>query len=215
MNGAKRNRLSALLLVLLIGALITMVGCQSLKGPKRHWYEFWKKREEPRSSSIYPVEPAVAPPEAQEGKELGEISPLPIEPAEIRVAPSELESPEPPTIRMQAGMEVAELKTVYFDFDKAELRSDAIATLENNLQWILQHPGVHILIEGHCDERGTPEYNLNLGQRRANSVKEYLIQKGVDANFLHTISYGEERPADPGHSEEAWGKNRRAQFLVY
>jgi peptidoglycan-associated lipoprotein len=71
-----------------------------------------------------------------------------------------------------------------------------------------------IVIEGHCDERGTAEYNIALGERRAKSVKRYLINLGVDSSQLSTISYGEERPADPGHNEAAWAKNRRAEFVI-
>ena len=87
--------------------------------------------------------------------------------------------------------------------------------LDNAIAWLESHPDVQILIEGHCDERGTREYNLNLGQRRANSVKEYLVGKGIDPNRLHTISYGEERPIELGMSESAYAQNRRVQFLVY
>lgn len=111
-------------------------------------------------------------------------------------------------------VEEAALENVYFDFDKSDLRPDARATLEKNAEWIKNNPGVKIQIEGHCDERGTEEYNLALGERRANAVKNYLVSLGVDPDRLYTISYGEELPADPGHNEEAWAKNRRAHFLV-
>ena len=102
-----------------------------------------------------------------------------------------------------------------FDFDKAVIRPEDIPLLDQAAEWLATHADVQVQIEGHCDERGTREYNLNLGQLRANAVKEYLATKGVDPNRLHTISYGEERPIDPGHTEDAWSKNRRVQFLVY
>jgi len=77
-----------------------------------------------------------------------------------------------------------------------------------------KNPGAKVQIEGHCDERGTPEYNLALGQRRADSTKKYLVNLGIDGSRLSTISYGEEKPADPGHNEAAWAKNRRAVFDI-
>ncbi len=105
-------------------------------------------------------------------------------------------------------------KNIYFDFDKATLSIKARAVLSGIGDWMIEHPGKKVLIEGHCDERGSEEYNLALGERRANAAKEYLISYGVSADRLRTISYGEERPADPRHNEEAWAKNRRAHFVV-
>lgn len=103
---------------------------------------------------------------------------------------------------------------VYFDYDKSELRSDARPTLENISRWLRDHSGVQLMIEGHCDERGSNEYNLALGEQRALAIRRYLVGLDTEADRLHTVSYGEERPADPSHSEEAWSKNRRAHFLV-
>ncbi|MEQ8604606.1 MAG: peptidoglycan-associated lipoprotein Pal [Marivibrio sp.] len=99
---------------------------------------------------------------------------------------------------------------VFFAFDSSELSSSARATLDRQAAWLQQHRSVQIVIEGHADERGTREYNLALGERRANSVKEYLVSQGVDANRLRTISYGKERPAVAGSTEAAWAQNRRA-----
>ncbi len=107
------------------------------------------------------------------------------------------------------------LKTVYFDYDSSVLREDARRTLDQNVAWLKANPGVRIQIEGHCDERGTEEYNLALGQRRADAVKQYLIKSGIEESRLFTISYGKARPVDPGHNETAWAKNRRAQFSRY
>ncbi|HOK08352.1 MAG TPA: peptidoglycan-associated lipoprotein Pal [Candidatus Hydrogenedens sp.] len=104
------------------------------------------------------------------------------------------------------------LETVYFDFDSSALRPDAIATLQKNAEKIKQVPNVIIQLAGHCDERGTQEYNLALGERRALAVRDYLIKLGIPASRLVTISYGEEYPADPGHDESAWAKNRRVEF---
>ncbi len=104
------------------------------------------------------------------------------------------------------------LETVYFDYDSYALRPDAMATLQKNAEKIKQVPGVMIQLAGHCDERGTQEYNLALGEKRALAVRDYLIKLGIPAERLVTISYGEEFPADPGHNETAWAKNRRVEF---
>ena len=106
------------------------------------------------------------------------------------------------------------LKTIYFDYDKSNIRAEYREVLDRVGQWASDNPKRQLLIEGHCDERGTNEYNLALGERRALSVRRYLVGLGVHPERLHTISYGEEKPADAGHSEDAWSKNRRAQFKV-
>jgi peptidoglycan-associated lipoprotein len=105
------------------------------------------------------------------------------------------------------------LRDVYFDYDKSDIRSDAKPILDANRESLNAHGGVRVVIEGHCDERGTVEYNLALGERRASAVYKYLTSRGVPADRLQTISYGEERPVDPGHDETAWAKNRRAHFV--
>ncbi|UCF69648.1 MAG: peptidoglycan-associated lipoprotein Pal [Acidobacteriota bacterium] len=106
------------------------------------------------------------------------------------------------------------LRTIYFSFDSSELDDVALRTLEENARWLRQHPDNSAVVEGHCDERGTIEYNLGLGARRARSVRDHLVRLGIDSGRLRTISYGEERPADPGHDEMAWSKNRRVEFQV-
>ena len=106
------------------------------------------------------------------------------------------------------------LKDIYFDFDKYEVRSGEAEILKENAAILKKYPSAKIQIEGHCDERGTIEYNLALGERRANSVKKYLISLGIPENRISTISYGEEKPLDPRHTEDAWAKNRRAHTIV-
>ncbi len=106
------------------------------------------------------------------------------------------------------------LQTVYFDYDSSSIRPDAMATLKSNAENIKKVPGLMIQIAGHCDSRGTQEYNLALGERRALAVRTYLIQVGVPGDRLITISYGAEMPAVPGNGESAWAKNRRAEFNV-
>jgi peptidoglycan-associated lipoprotein len=106
------------------------------------------------------------------------------------------------------------LKDVYFDFDRYEVRPGDAETLRQNAALLAKYAKVKIQIEGHCDERGTSEYNLALGERRANSVKKFLVSLGVAESRISAISYGEEKPADPVQSEEAWAKNRRAHFVI-
>ena len=103
---------------------------------------------------------------------------------------------------------------IHFDFDKYNLKSEYRAILKKDADWLAKHEKFNVLIEGNCDERGTSEYNLALGQRRAEEARKYLVELGIDKKRIKTISYGKEKPLDPGHSEEAWGKNRRDHFVV-
>ena len=103
---------------------------------------------------------------------------------------------------------------VFFDFDRYDLKPEGRSSVEALAAWLNSFPAVTLTLEGHADERGTREYNLALGERRANAVKDYLIALGINAGRLTTISYGEERPAVPGSYEEAWAQNRRSQFVV-
>lgn len=109
--------------------------------------------------------------------------------------------------------EASDMHRVYFDYDSSALRDDARATLARSADVIKQIPGVIIQLAGHCDERGTQEYNLALGDRRATAVRDYLISLGIPANQLLTVSYGEEQPAATGSDESAWSQNRRVEFL--
>lgn len=103
---------------------------------------------------------------------------------------------------------------VRFDFDSAALSADARATLDRHADTLSTYGEMTILVEGHCDERGTVEYNLALGERRANAVFNYLVSLGIDGGRLKTISYGKEFPLDPGHNESAWARNRRGHFEI-
>lgn len=106
------------------------------------------------------------------------------------------------------------LGTVYFDYDKSLIRDDAKATLDTNASWLKRFRTVKILIEGHCDERGTEEYNLALGEKRAKSAQDYLLSMGIGSDRMKIISYGKSQPINPGHDDAAWQMNRRAQFIV-
>lgn len=103
---------------------------------------------------------------------------------------------------------------VFFEFNASDVTSEGRATLDRQSAWLKKYPNVSVTIEGHCDERGTREYNLALGDRRANSVKNYLVADGVSAGRVKTISYGKERPAVLGHNEAAWAQNRRGVTVV-
>jgi len=107
-----------------------------------------------------------------------------------------------------------ESENVYFEFDSSALSPVAQGILTGKADFLRDNPGSQVIIEGHCDERGTPEYNLALGDRRAESAKNFLINMGIDASRFTTVSYGEENPVDMGQGEEAWAKNRRAKFLI-
>ena len=104
------------------------------------------------------------------------------------------------------------LKEIYFDYDRHDLRADARATLKGNADWLKDNPSVRIEIEGHCDERGSEEYNIALGHRRAKSSKDYLVSLGISSKRMKTKSYGEEKSLESCHNESCWWKNRRAEF---
>ncbi len=105
-------------------------------------------------------------------------------------------------------------KDIHFEFDKSRLLPEAKEILRYKAEWLMAHPAVTVIIEGHCDERGTNEYNMALGNRRAESVKRFVVDLGIAPERVATVSYGEERPLDPRHKEEALAKNRRAHFVM-
>ncbi len=106
------------------------------------------------------------------------------------------------------------VKTIHFDFDKYDIRPDQVATMQQNASWMKSNPNVNIVAEGNTDNWGTNEYNMALGERRAKAAKDYLVNLGVDANRISTVSYGEERPVNPANNPEAWAQNRRDDFPI-
>lgn len=123
------------------------------------------------------------------------------------------------TDTVSTGMEMLlvyqeHLNDIFFNYDSDELSPEALDILMENSSYILETPGFRVLIEGHCDERGTIDYNLALGENRALSVYNYLVNYGVASTRLQFVSYGKERPFDPAHAEQAWALNRRAHFRV-
>ena len=129
--------------------------------------------------------------------------------------------PAPPAVRPKAPEKVEELvprdlsfDTIYFDFDKSNIRSNQRSIMSSNARLMSKYQTARIQLAGHCDERGTDEYNMALGQRRADSVKEYLTDYGISSSRISTISYGEMRSADRGHNEAAWSLNRRCEIII-
>lgn len=144
---------------------------------------------------------------------------LPPPPATTAPTPTPTPPPPPPSTTPVPGSEADFLASVandkiYFDTNKSDVDDPSQTTLKSQAQWLAQHPDVKVTIEGHCDERGTREYNLALGERRANSTKNYLATLGVDPSRMTTISYGKERPVALGSDEAAWAQNRRAVTVV-
>ncbi len=127
------------------------------------------------------------------------------------VSDETLQGPAPGT---QADLVVNVGDRVFYGYDRYDLSSEARNVLEAQAEWLKQYPGLSVTVEGHADERGTREYNLALGERRANSVKNYLVALGVSPSRITTISYGKERPAVPGSNEQAWAQNRRGVTKV-
>jgi peptidoglycan-associated lipoprotein len=121
--------------------------------------------------------------------------------------------PDAPAERRIAVQSMPEANTIYFDYNRSSLRDDQLQRLEENLALLRDHPELQVQIVGHTDERGSTEYNYNLGVRRAQSVQEHLTKNGIAADRISILSRGEESPADPGGGEEAWAKNRRAEFM--
>jgi len=143
--------------------------------------------------------------------------------APVQEAPAAAPAPAPPPPAVEAARppappkdfaDTANLQDIHFDFDKSNIRADAARILEANAAWLRSNGNMLVLVEGHCDERGTNEYNLVLGERRARATINYLIGQGIAQDRLSMVSYGEERPLCTEHNEACWAKNRRAHFRV-
>jgi peptidoglycan-associated lipoprotein len=135
-----------------------------------------------------------------------------------KISPGEAGSSIPgmDNFRSPSGAESAIFKSVYFNTDDHILRGkEYTAVVERISDYLKSHENVYLFISGHCDERGPEAYNLSLGARRANYIRSLLVQKGVDPERIHTVSYGKERPTDLGHNQDAWTKNRRGEFRIY
>ncbi len=140
-------------------------------------------------------------------------------PAPAPTPPPVVEAPPPPVSSTVVPGSLADFQQaagdfVYFEYDQSTLSPEARATLERQAAWLKTYTGVKILVEGNCDERGTREYNLALGARRASAARDYLVSLGVPGDRLSTISYGKERPIDPSSNETAWSRNRNAHSAI-
>lgn len=133
----------------------------------------------------------------------------------VPFTPPPSEPAKPPAPTETPVQQIAQNFTrVNFDYDSAALTVSAKQALDENIRLLREHPDVRIKVQGHCDERGTTEYNLSLGDRRASAVRKYLIAAGIAPSRVETISYGEEKPLIPGTGEDVWAQNRRAEFQV-
>jgi peptidoglycan-associated lipoprotein len=213
-KGGKMKKSSLLIFTLLIAGLFFMAaGCAKVVKD-----EEIKKAGEP-AAQTQEEKAAKAKEEAAAVKE-EKIAEQPIQEAPVS-AEMTAKAEKEASAKAEAGDEIAGLAkgkgmllAVYFDFDRFTIRDDMKSVLEKNAEWLKKNSAVAIQIQGNCDERGSNEYNIALGERRAQSIKEYLINYGVKQSRLSTISYGEEKPADPGHTEEAWAKNRRGEIVI-
>lgn len=133
-------------------------------------------------------------------------------PAESNLPPSSDNEKLPPPSTESSGERLS-LEDAFFDFDDFSLRADAKSALEKDGKYLEKNSDAKVVIEGHCDERGSVEYNLALGEKRARAAKDYLVSYGIPTTRLTTISYGKERPFDTGHDESSWAKNRRAHVI--
>jgi len=205
-----KKSFSILILILCIGLIMT--GC-----PKKTVI-----KEEPSTKKSEEVAREAARIEAErakEAKEAKEKELARIKEEEAKKAQEKKEFEQSLVARKTPGIEgeVFEtklLKDIHFDFDKYDILQGDAEILKGNAALLVKFPNVKIQIEGHCDERGTVEYNLALGERRANSVRNYMISLGISGNRISIISYGKERPMDPAHNEDAWAKNRRAHSVI-
>ena len=195
-----RNKIIGCLLVLSFGALLSG-GCAK---------KDMVKSEEPVSVQT-PPPPAVVTPPVQEARPEAETRPAPMTEAPTRELPVTQETARPaePAADLQS-----QLQKIYFNFDSADLSEESRSALSRNAEYLSKQPSVKVRIEGNCDERGSDDYNMALGERRAKAAKDYLVNLGIPSDRLGIISYGEEKPLDPGHDEAAWAKNRRAEFVL-
>jgi peptidoglycan-associated lipoprotein len=162
-----------------------------------------KVEKAPEPPKVAKAEPPKPKPE--EPKKAEEPKPAPVQ---------EVVAPPSPTIEVAKQEHIEALEMIQFDYKKSDIKPEFRETLAKNAEIIKAHPGANVVIEGHCDERGSDKYNMGLGQRRADAAKNYLVGLGVAKSRIKTVSYGERQPLAKGHDETAWAKNRRAQFAL-
>lgn len=209
-----KKSLSLLILILCVGLI--MMGCPKKtvvkEEPSVKKSEEAAKLEAERAAKERETKEAKEAKEAKE-RELARVKEEETKKAKEKEFEKSLVAKKTPGIEGEV-LESKLLKDIHFDFDKYDIRPGDAEILKENATLLTKYPKVKIQVEGHCDERGTVEYNLALGERRANSAKKYLISLGITSDRISAISYGKERPLDPGHNEEAWAKNRRAHPVI-
>jgi peptidoglycan-associated lipoprotein len=136
------------------------------------------------------------------------------QPAAVPETPKEEAITTTPTVSLEESIKAFQDQLIYFDFDMFSLSAESRDILAQKASFLKNNSNLNVQIQGNCDERGTTEYNLALGERRAKAAQDYLVSLGIDSARISTISYGKERPIDPGHTEEAWTKNRNDQFVI-
>jgi peptidoglycan-associated lipoprotein len=169
-------------------------------------------KKEIKSEGIVSKPPAAVEDEAEKAKKRVRIKEQ--EAAEQELREKALKEEEARRLKEAADKAHFESDDIYFEFDQYILSDSAKQNIDKKTQWLKKFPSAKAMIEGHCDERGSAEYNLALGQKRADAVMQYLVSLGINANRISTVSYGKENPKDPGQTEEAWAKNRRAHFVL-
>lgn len=169
-------------------------------------------KKEIKSEGIASQPPAPVGEEAEKAKKQVQLKEQ--EPSAQGLKEKTLSEEEARRLKEAAEKAHFESEDIYFEFDQYVLSDTAKKNLNKKAQWLKAFPAAKALIEGHCDERGSAEYNLALGQKRADAAMQYLVSLGINANRLSTISYGKEKPLDPGHTEAAWAKNRRDHFVL-
>jgi peptidoglycan-associated lipoprotein len=198
------NFLSHLLLGIVL--CVAMSGCKKgIKGPTPI---FPRTAGAPTGSSVSPIEPGGSLPPANDPR--GNLVP-----GGLNTEGQNALGPRPDMGDFLLDRDVFKQQTVYFEFDRSNVKPGELPKVQSVASHMKGEPGsVKLLVEGHCDERGTPEYNRALGERRALAIREALISLGMSGDRIQTVSYGEDKPADPGHDKEAWAKNRRAEFIL-
>lgn len=194
----KKNITIIGIFVVLIFSMAIFTGCSEKKSVV--------KSDETKIQEAAPI-PAPAPPATTEPTPQEDVVPAK-ETAKIKDTANEQSS-------LMEATTKSPVSDINFDFDSYSIRPDAREILTANADYLLKNRVSSIVVEGHCDERGTAEYNMALGERRAQETKKFLVNLGINESIVKTISYGEERPLDPNNSEDAWAKNRRAHFVVH
>jgi len=202
------------LIVLLLMALAFSFSCAK-RTIRSDAVSYPPARVEPRAAEVKPeAKPeAVSPENAADLEKQKKLQEENLREESLREKALQEEAARRDAAAREAAAKETKLESVYFDFDLWSIREDQKDIMQKNSEWLKANPKVKVRLEGHCDERGTAEYNLALGQKRAEAVKAFLEGLGINRQRISAISFGKERPLDPGHDEVAWAKNRRVDLV--